>query len=500
MKKAVFLFLFFTLIFYSKLPVTASSDFVLSSATNLNTSSLNTASNDEAIVIINQIMIGQNKASKNEFIELYNPNSFNIDLQNYTLKKKSKSGSENVLISNKNFNGIIPAQGYFLISSPAFCANISCDLSYQNSNSLSADNTIILYHLSKNISDKVGYGEASDFYNSNAPAILSGQVLKRIQIDLSNPNNNLDYAISAPQITLHNSKGQKIELLAESQAENNSLENKKSNKNSASNPFINLWEINQINNNDYFSTMGIVSVLPGVLGSQYFYIHLEKTLDASTEKETSEKNKKVYGLQIYNYQKKFPDLKLGDKVKVCGQLSLTELCFKEKKDCLPYSNFYRLKTKEINDIQIISENNTLKVPPLKAIRDLSWTEINSLQTVAGEITQNKTNQIYIDDGEKEILLEIKKGTQIPAKTLVEGQFFTISGILSYKEEELKLSIINPEHIIAKEMKEDESLGVLLSDDFWLLEKQKNSKKFLKYILLIITATLIYFFYLKKKKT
>lgn len=495
MKRAVFLFLFFILILCSKLPVKASSSVNSNKSPNLNIES-----NNEAKIIINQIMIGQNKASKNEFIELYNPNSFNIDLQNYILKKKSKSGSESVLISNKNFHGVIPAQGYFLISSPEFCANIFCDLSYQNSNSLSADNTIILYHLSKNISDKVGYGEASDFYKLSAPEILSEQVLKRIQVDLSNPNNNLDYAISEPQITLHNSKGQKMQLLAEGQTKNNSLESKKSSKNSANNIFLNLWEINQVNNNDYFSTTGIVSVLPGVLGSQYFYIHLEKNLDNSANKETAEKNKKVYGLQIYNYQKKFPNLKLGDKIKVYGQLSLTELCFREEKDCLPYSNFYRLKTKEISDIQIISENNILKVPPLEAIKNLNWTEINSLQTVAGEITQNKTNQIYIDDGEKEILLEIKKGTQIPAKTLVEGQFFTISGILSYKGKELKLSIINSEHIVAKEMKEEESLGVLLSDDFWLLEKQKNSKKLLKYTLLIIVATLIYFLYLKKKKT
>jgi hypothetical protein len=432
-------------------------------------------------------MLGQDQKAKNEFIELYNPNLVDIELKNYILKKKSQSGSESLLISNKNFNSSIKAQGYFLISSPEFCTNIACDAIYQNSSSLSANNTIILYDLEKNIIDKVGYGQASDFFQAPAIELLSEQVLKRWQVDLQNPNNNLDYKIIEGQITLHNSQGQKIDLILNNQInEASSSKQKTTSKNIKDNYFLKLWEINQAQNNDYISTEGVVTVLPGVLGTQYFYIHFTK-------------GDSVYGIQIYNYQKKFPELKVGDLIKVSGQLSLTELCSETEKNCAPHSNFYRLKTKEISDIKIISENNIIKTPPSKKIKDLSWQEINSLQTVSGEITQNKTNQIYLDDGEKEILLEIKKGTQIPSKSLAEGQFFTISGILSYKGSELKLSLITSEHIKGEIMKEDESLGVLLNEDFWQLEKQNNRKKLIKYIIIIILASLAYLFYLKKRK-
>lgn len=466
MKKAVFLF--FNLIFCFFLPQ------FCSLAQNSSNSSL----------IINQVMLGQDKKAKNEFIELYNPNLIDIELKNYILKKKSQSGSESLLVSNKNFNGNIKAQGYFLISSPEFCANIACDAVYQNNSSLSANNTIILYDLKKNIIDKVGYGQASDFFQAPAKELLSDQILKRWQVNFQNHNNSLDYKIIEGQITLHNSQGQEINLILNSQINEAGSGNKKTT--SKSNYFLNLWEINKSQNNDYISTEGVVTVLPGVLGTQYFYIHFTK-------------GDSVYGLQIYNYQKKFPELKVGDLIKVSGQLSLTKLCSETEKNCAPNSNFYRLKTKEISDIKIISENNKIKPPPSKKINDLSWQEINSLQTISGEITQNKTNQIYLDDGEKEILLEIKKGTQIPSKNLAEGQFFTISGILSYKDSELKLSLINSEHIEGKIMKEDESLGVLLNEDFWQLEKQNDRKKLIKYIIIIILASLAYLFYLKKRK-
>lgn len=133
-------------------------------------------------VFINQIMIGQEAAARNEFIELYNPGSETIDLKGYSLKKKTKSGTESNLVSSKNFSGLILPNSYFLISSPEFCDIIFCDLIYSTSASLSSSNTILLYDADKKVSDKVAYGQAQDFYQEPAPELQANESLVRKQI------------------------------------------------------------------------------------------------------------------------------------------------------------------------------------------------------------------------------------------------------------------------------------------------------------------------------
>ena len=65
---------------------------------------------------------------------------------------------------------------------------------------------------------------------------------------------------------------------------------------------------------------GVVAVEPGVLGTQYFYIVGSP------------------GVQVYMYKKDFPDLKIGDRVEVMGELSES-------------GGEARLKTSEKSDIK-----------------------------------------------------------------------------------------------------------------------------------------------------
>ena len=157
-------------------------------------------------------MIGQNEGAKNEFIELYNPNDFSINLEGYALKKKTISGSESNLISGKNFTGFISAKSYFLISSPEFSKEILADLNYSTTGSLSKNNTIILYDNNKKISDKLGYGEANDFYIQPATEPANNQSLKRIKINLNEANNLTDFIIEEKNIEIRNSKGNIIKI------------------------------------------------------------------------------------------------------------------------------------------------------------------------------------------------------------------------------------------------------------------------------------------------
>ncbi|MFH0906979.1 MAG: lamin tail domain-containing protein [bacterium] len=152
------------------------------------------ATND---VVINEIMIGQTDAVKNEFIELYNPTENSIDLTGYKLKKKTKSGSESNLVSSSKFIGIIPAYGYFLITHPDYKNIINADLAYSGSSySISSNNTIILYDQEDNIIDKVGYGEdASDFEDQASFEPKNNQSIERQPIGQDSDNNIIDFII-----------------------------------------------------------------------------------------------------------------------------------------------------------------------------------------------------------------------------------------------------------------------------------------------------------------
>lgn len=433
-------------------------------------------------IIINQIMIGQEIGAKNEFIELYNPNNFNIDLKGYSLKKKSQSGSESNIISNKNFNGIILKNSYFLISSPEFCDQINCDIIYSTSGSLSKNNTIILYNTEKEIEDKLGYGEAIDFFEKPAPGPLNNQFLKRKKINISDLNNFNDFFIEENITEIRNSQENIIKISNYQEKITTIPANKKNilTKETKTPKLYNLKEIKNLKNGDLIITSGIISVLPTTFGTQYFYIH-----------DKYETDENIYGLQIYNYNKKFPQLKEGDYIKITGELSITE------NDTVLN---YKLKTKEINDIEIISHNNKIPDPQIEKINNFKSSQVGNLKKIRGEITQNKSKQIYLDDGEGEILIDIKKGTQINTKILKEGEKFEILGILNYLTNKEKILPINSDSIKSLNNKtEEEGLGKILDNDFWEIKKENNNKKILKYIIIILIGIASYLIFIIKRR-
>lgn len=430
-------------------------------------------------ILINQIMLGQNEGAKNEFIELYNPNDTSINLENYALKKKSSSGNEVSLITNKSFTGIISAKSYFLISSPEFGPQIKADLYYSNSNSLSKNNTIILYNNDNKISDKLGYGQVLDFYTQPAVLPENNQILKRVKINLTSPNNLADFLIEEKNIQLHNSSGNIIiinnyqEEIISTSSPSKSKTPKQSQKTIQNSDLKNY---KKLSDGDLIIIEGIVSVLPGALGTQYFYIHNNYKDDDN-----------VYGLQIYNYNKKFPELKVGDYLSVNGELVINE-------NGSVWN--YKLKTKEVQDIKIISSAQEIVRGPIEKIANFQATDLGNLKKVQGEITQNKTNQIYLDD-DQEIMIEIKKGSGISSKTLKEGQEFIISGILSYSSDQLKLTVIDEKDIEPLQKNDEKPLGEVLSDDFWQIEAENHCQKILQYLGLTIIISFIFLIFRKK---
>jgi hypothetical protein len=429
-------------------------------------------------IIINQVMSGQDENAKNEFIELYNQNDSAVNLKNYSLKKKTISGTESILVSNKKFVGIIPPKSYFLISSPVFGPNIKSDLNYSNSNSLSPNNTLILYDADKNISDQILF--------SDLTLLKNNQSLKRLNPD---SQTNTAFIIEPDNIIIVNSKNEIItisnyqETTTTTDSKNYSQTDKTNSKNYQT---VNLKNIKNLNNKSLVTVEGLVSVLPKVLGTQYFYIH-----------DKYENDPNVYGLKIYNYNKLFPELKIGDRVQVQGEVAITE-----------NNKFsFKVKTKEIIDIKIISSANSLPTTTIEKINSFTNTQADNLKTVQGQITQNSNGEIYLNDGQDEILIKIKPGTKISGKKLVIGQNFLITGLLAFTSSSSlnQLIPINSDNIKNLDTIEENDKNIetadsqALNEKFWKTNVQQRNKIILIYLIIFIVFTLIFIIFKKNKK-
>jgi hypothetical protein len=416
-------------------------------------------------IIINQVMIGQDEGVKNEFIELYNPNKVPINLKNYSLKKKTGSGNESSLINSKNFIGTIAPESYFLISSSDFGSIIKADLVYSNNNSLASDNTIILYNSEKRISDEISFTSNNTLKNNEA--------LKRL--DLKTPI-KFDFVIEKEIIKIHNSKNDLITLKNYSDTTSND-DNKKQNDYK----IVDLKNVKKEKNGTIVEVEGIVSVVPGILGSQYFFIH-----------NKYDKDFEIYGLKIYNYNKLFPDIKINDKVKIKGELSIISNEIKS----------YKIKTKEINDIEIISSNNILASSSSEKINTFTFNQTDNLKTIEGQITQNSNKKIYLDDGQNEILIDLKDNIGLSKKELEIGKKFSITGLLAFtssSSDSIKIIPLKKEDVKCLDNSEEITIAdeKNLNDDFWETKKKNRNKTLLIYLIIIIISIFIFIIFRKK---
>lgn len=98
-----------------------------------------------------------------EFVELYNPTEADINLAGWQLTKKTATGKEYVLVDNFGEKVII-SHSFFLVAHPTgYSGKSQPDLYYTTTNSISDNNTVILYDAAGQAVDKVGFGSTTDF-------------------------------------------------------------------------------------------------------------------------------------------------------------------------------------------------------------------------------------------------------------------------------------------------------------------------------------------------
>ncbi len=149
---------------------------------------------------------------------------------------------------------------------------------------------------------------------------------------------------------------------------------------------------------DWAKLKGVVEVLPGVFGSQYFYL-----TDGST------------GIQIYQSKKDFPPLEIGDLAQVYGSISEA-------------NGIKRINVKNQNDIDILSIGHAVSSTELNA-DEIDDSLAGGLVQTQGEITEIKSNFMYLDNGSGEVVVYFKQGAKIDKTSLQKGANARVTGVL-----------------------------------------------------------------------
>ncbi len=185
---------------------------------------------------------------------------------------------------------------------------------------------------------------------------------------------------------------------------------------------VNINDARELENGKKVTVEGTVTVLPGTLSPQYFYI----------QDETG-------GIQIYCYGKIFPSLQIGDRISVVGELS-------------EINNERRIKYTGLENIVTLFHTNPI-IPEEVNISNIGEEKEGALIKTMGVVTKTSGNTFYISDGNKEIQVSIKATTGIDKPKMKKGDTVEVSGIVSQYKDSYRILPIDQDDVIILKHKE-----------------------------------------------
>jgi len=146
-------------------------------------------------ILINEIQVDGAEDKKEEFVELYNPNGVDVDLTGWYLQRKTATGEKyGSYVTSTLFEGeVIKANDYLLIARTGYFADLT-DIPVNEP--ITEDNSLVLKRKDESVSDKVGWGNATDFETAAAIAPGAGKSIERKIIGGDTDNNAVDFRIS----------------------------------------------------------------------------------------------------------------------------------------------------------------------------------------------------------------------------------------------------------------------------------------------------------------
>ncbi len=96
-------------------------------------------------IYISEVMVGMEGNADYEFAEIYNPNTFDISLTGWSVKKKSSSGSESALVATSRLEGKIIKAGKYLLFAreESYTGIVAPDVRWASSYSLAYTNNSV---------------------------------------------------------------------------------------------------------------------------------------------------------------------------------------------------------------------------------------------------------------------------------------------------------------------------------------------------------------------
>ena len=165
---------------------------------------------------------------------------------------------------------------------------------------------------------------------------------------------------------------------------------------------VSLFEVG-----DKVRTAGIVVVLPGVLGTQVFYIVTDGV-----------------GVQVYNSRKDFPELSIGDYVVVEGEVSES-------------NGELRIKTMVGESVVIVDEYGEPEAMGV-GFEEFGVDLVGQFVKVGAVVTEREGRVVYLDDGEGEIEVYLKSGAGIKVGDIEEGENYEVFGIVGMTKSGVRL--------------------------------------------------------------
>jgi hypothetical protein len=328
-------------------------------------------------VIINELYPNPPGSDTNdEFIELKNISESDIDLTGLVLADASKNKFLIKASSSATSTNMIPAGGFKVFK------RTQTDLALNNT----GVESVFLKTADLQVIDQVDYvGENEEGVSYSRADDGKWRWVKTPTPGEDNASDEL-YPDRENQAVLDDSAVADIKLVAtvKSTAKGKATVN------------TTLEELKNYSSGDRVRVQGIVSVAPGVLGSQYFYL-------AGS------------GVQVYCYKKDFSELKIGDLIEVVGEISDTATVGR------------RIKITNRNDIKFISHQDA---PQPHAITSADLEEYEgSLIKISGTVLDIKSRNITIDDGNDEIKVYVNNQIEFKDIDVKEGDQLTITGIV-----------------------------------------------------------------------
>lgn len=175
----------------------------------------------------------------------------------------------------------------------------------------------------------------------------------------------------------------------------------------------NISELADFDPGDMIEVEGVVLATPNTFATQYLYVG---ELDAA--------GIVTAGVQVYMYKKDFPNVFVGTRVLVRGELAESGMGI-------------RIKVTGKEEMEITGTGEK-PAPALFDIAQMDAGAVGKLISVTGTVTDVKTSYMYVDDGTEEIKVYFKKGAGIAKGAVHIGDSVQVIGIVQITGDSLQI--------------------------------------------------------------